>query len=666
MTESRRNIFAVILIAALGCIVYANSLNNGFLYDDEQVVESNDFLSSWSNIRYFDTPRYFSGSGEETYRPGVTLSYFFDSIRGHGKTAAFHQTSLALHIACGILLYFFLLDLIPFLDRKRDPALIALFAALLFVAHPAQTEAVDSIGFREELIYTAFSLLALLSFAAYRHRTQRRFLILSALSYLLALLSKESALPLIAIIVLTDLYRRKDAAANRSGPEKFKLSHYAWHLTALLIYVYIRFVWMVKPGVLGSAMPGTGHPGGSLYTALLTSSRIFMNYLSLLALPIKLSAEGYYRYIIDPSRSILEPRTAASVAALAALAAFTLRNLWKHRLFSFCVLWFFIWLAPAANIMPLNQPYAERYLYAATAGFCLFLAAMLVHPHYFTTRETTPAGPSRTKPLFIVLVPVLIGYSILTFNRNKIWSDRLVFWREITMHPPATARAYANLGFAHFKRGMFPEAIAAYQQAIKINPYDDDAHKKLSEVYLDMNDYDSAQRYAETALRLRPDKAIDHKLLDAAAGSAQTSVRLYSEGAMNHNQLGRVFLRRQEYARAREQFQAAIRLDPFLSQAYNNLAIGYFKEGRYDNAIEQYRRALEFNPRLGSIHINIGLAYAAKNDWPHAEESFTQALAIEPDSAAAHHELDRLHEQMGGKRLNSIPDTPAPGKKGTP
>ncbi len=619
---ARRNILAAILIAALGCIVYANSLHNGFVYDDELVVEDNGFLSSWSNVLYFNAPQYFSGSGEHTYRPVKTLSYFFDFMRGHGQAAAFHQTNMVLHIACGVLLYFFLLDLIPFLDRKRDPALIALFAALLFVAHPAQTEAVDSIGFREAIICAAFSLLALLSFAAYRRRTQQRFLILSALSYLLALLSKESALPLIAVIFLIDLYRRQDAAGNKGGPAELKFSHYAWHLAVLLIYIYVRFVWMVESGVV-SSLPGVGHPGGSLYTALLTSSRIFMRYLSLLFLPVGLAAEGSYRYIIDPSRSILEPRTAASVAALAALAIFTLQNLWKHRLFSFCVLWFFLWLAPTSNIMPLNNPMAERYLYFSTAGFCLFLATLLAYPSYFTQGRAPSAGSGQARPLFVVLVPILIGYSILTFNRNKVWGDRLVFWREVTARPPVSERAYANLGFAYFKKRMFPEAIAAYQQSIKTTPHYADAYKNLSAVYLESGDYEAAQRHAEAAVSLHPKDAI------------------------NRNQLGRVFLRKQEYEKAREEFQAATRLDPFMAPSYNNLAICYFKEGRYDDAVAQYRRALEFNPRLGSIHVNMGMAYAAQNDPLRAEAAFAKALQVEPGSASAYYELGRLHAKMG-------------------
>ena len=626
INTSHRNFLGVILIAALGCVLYVNSLGNSFVYDDELVVEGRSFLSSWDNLRYFNTPRYFTGSGEYTYRPVKTLSYFFDFIRGHGKAAAFHQTNMILHILCGFLLYFFLLNLMPFLDRTRDAAMIALFASLLFVAHPVQTESVDSIGYRHELLYVFFSLASLLSFVAYRRKERRRWLILSALGYLLALLCKEAALPLIFVIILIDLYRRKSAAGDKGPVVELNVGHYAWHLAAILAYAYIRFAWMVLPGAVVSSLDDAVPLGGGAYAALLTSSRIFMRYLGVLLLPVKLSAEGFYRYKLDPSRSILEPRTAASVAALAALAAFALRNLWRRRLFSFCVLWFFLWLIPESNILPLNSPYAERYLYVASAGFCLFLATMLVDPCYFTTRDAKSAGSVRAKPLFVALVGILFGYSILTVNRNKVWHDRFVFWQEVTNHPPATSRAYANLGGAYFKRGKVPEAKAAYQQALKISPNYADAHKNLSDIYLESGDYEGALFHAEAAVRLN---------------------RLGPLSGIYHNQLGRVFLRTREYARASEEFEEAIRQDPFLAQAHNNLAIVFFKEGRYDSAIEQYRLALKLNPGLGNIHVNIGLAYAAKNDWVHAEESFTQALAQEPNSVAAHYQLSRVYARLG-------------------
>ena len=64
MTEIPRlnNIIAVIIIILLGFAVYANSLANGFVYDDELVVNKNPFISSFKNLKHLFTGYYFAGS----------------------------------------------------------------------------------------------------------------------------------------------------------------------------------------------------------------------------------------------------------------------------------------------------------------------------------------------------------------------------------------------------------------------------------------------------------------------------------------------------------------------------------------------------------------------------------------------------------------------------
>lgn len=622
MIKLNRNFLVLLLIVLLGFIVYANSLHNGFVYDDELVVESNSFLSSWSNLRYFFSPLYFSGSGEYTFRPMLTLTYFFDYIRGNANPTAFHQTNVVLHIINGLLFYLLLLFIIPFLDKKHNVKLIALFSALIFVAHPIQTESVNGIAFREEILVAFFSLSAVLLFILNKIKGRSIFFILSLISYFLALLSKESALPLIFIIFLIDWYyefERKTTKTKRSS-FGFKFTPYLGYAAVLLIYIYIRFIWMRGGGQISSVV-NIPYPGGSLYTSMLTSSRIIMKYLALLIFPLKLSVEYFNYYLVYPSRSILEPKTLASLVILLSLLIFIVRNFWKYRIFTFSVLWFFIWLVPVVNLLPLNHPMAERYLYISTAGFCLFLSTSIANLFYSASRK--PLATSVNKAQIIFLVFLLSAYSILTINRNKVWKESLIFWNEAIKQSPNSERAYTNLGYAYFKKKMYNESINAYQQSIKENPDYADAYRDLSLSYLELSKYDEAQRYAGIALRLEPNSA------------------LY------HNQQGRVFLAKKEYEKARIEFEKTIEINPFYAPAYNNLAISYFREEKYEEAIQEYNKVLGLNLRDASVYVNLGLVYFAKNDLVQAEENFLLALKIDPDLVDAHNNLGVIYLRQG-------------------
>ncbi|MFA5199747.1 MAG: tetratricopeptide repeat protein [Candidatus Omnitrophota bacterium] len=615
-----RNLLAFVLIILLGFAAYANSLNNGFVYDDELVAQDRSFLSSWDNLRYFLSPVYFSGSGEYTFRPVLTLTYLFDYTRGNGKPESFHQTSLVFHIINALLLYLLLLQIIPFLDKRLNFKLVALLASLIFVVHPIQTESVDGIAFREEILVAFFSLISLLFFIMNKIKGKAFLLIISLISYFLALLCKESALSLIPIIFLVDLFYEDKTNKKERFTSRFKLHSYIGYFAVLITYIYIRFFWMKGAGEI-SALVNTTYPGGSLYTSILTSSRIILKYLALLVFPFPLSVEYYNYYIVYPSRSFFEPKTFASLIFLFSLSVFLIRNFWKYRLFTFSILWFFIWLGPVINLLPLNHPLAERYLYIPAAGFFIILSVVIINPLYFKARATLKQNINKVQIYFLIFL--FSGYLILTINRNKIWKNPIIFWNEAMKQPPNSARAYTNLGYAYFKKGMYDEAIKAYQQSIKESPDYADPYMDLSLVFLELRNYDQAQQNIEIAMRLKP-------------GSA-----------LSHNQQGRIFLAKKDYLKAQAEFEKAIEIEPFYAPAFNNLAICYFRQGDYEKAIEGYKKVLNLNLRPASVYVNLGLAYLLKNDLSSAEENFLIALKIDPQLVDAYNNLGVIYLRQG-------------------
>src|SRR3990172_2319184 len=147
----------ILLIIALPLIAFLNSLENTFVYDDVFTITDNYFIRDWGNVPIFFTEDYFKYSGEVTYRPVVTFSYFIDYFLWHLNPVGFHLTNILLHIVNVVLVYL----LVSAVSRSRTTAFLT---STLFALHPILTEAVNGISYREDLLTTTFFLSSILLF----------------------------------------------------------------------------------------------------------------------------------------------------------------------------------------------------------------------------------------------------------------------------------------------------------------------------------------------------------------------------------------------------------------------------------------------------------------------------------------------------------------------
>ena len=196
------HILASLFIAAVVAAIYSNTLDSTFHLDDFKQVTGNRALRSLDNLFSILT----------TQKRGVTgatfaLNYAFGGMDVRG----YHIVNISIHAINSILVYFMLFLAIPFIPGLKERARrIALFSALLFAAHPVQTQAVTYITQRQESLSALFCLLALIFFIlALRSSVQIKRVLLYAvvpICYLLAFYSKEIAVTLPALILLFDLY----------------------------------------------------------------------------------------------------------------------------------------------------------------------------------------------------------------------------------------------------------------------------------------------------------------------------------------------------------------------------------------------------------------------------------------------------------------------------
>lgn len=171
--------------------VYAGSLANGFVYDDDAQVLENAFVQNprlWSRI--FTGPVWsFWGLHTNFYRPLQFLCYWVMFRLAGPNPAAFHLFQLLLYAASVVLVY--LLG-----RRLLEDRLVAFLGALLWAMHPLHVEAVAWISALPDVAYGFFYLLALLLFLRAEKAANGRWRghTLAALALFGALLFKEMAL----------------------------------------------------------------------------------------------------------------------------------------------------------------------------------------------------------------------------------------------------------------------------------------------------------------------------------------------------------------------------------------------------------------------------------------------------------------------------------------
>ena len=201
----------VLLITMLSTGIYANTLSNGFVYDDITVLGR---VKSGEDIYKLFTREYFRISGEASYRPIVTITYFIDYKLFEFSTWGYHLTNIILHALNGILFYIFLYRASTIYGLFSENSFPILVTCLLFTAHPVLTEAVNVISYREDLLVFFFLFLSF-NFYLLLHVTDsflKKFAlyILSSICYILALFSKEMAatFPLLLLLLLFSQFLR--------------------------------------------------------------------------------------------------------------------------------------------------------------------------------------------------------------------------------------------------------------------------------------------------------------------------------------------------------------------------------------------------------------------------------------------------------------------------
>lgn len=142
---------SMVLIILLGIVVYSNSIDNRFIWDDHFLITNNESVKNWSGIPKVFTSDVEDGSGRRfiLYRPIQMVTYMFDYSLWHLNAKGYHLTNIALHILVSLSLFWLI-------NVLCGNTLISFLASMFFVAHPAHTEAITYISGRADSLSAFF------------------------------------------------------------------------------------------------------------------------------------------------------------------------------------------------------------------------------------------------------------------------------------------------------------------------------------------------------------------------------------------------------------------------------------------------------------------------------------------------------------------------------
>ena len=528
----------IFLVAAVALLLYAGTLDNAFVFDDNAAIRDNPVVHRADPIEIFSTD-YWSGYHADRsglYRPLTVLTYALQYRFNGNAPFAYHLLNLLLHAATALLWYRLALDM----TRAPD---LALAAALLFAVHPAISEAVCTVVGRADLLATALTATTLLLHL-------RRHTAGAAFSLCLALLCKESAIVALGLLALADVFQYR--AFSRKSYRK----PYVIYTGVVLAILAWRF------HVLGGLGPGQidhlDNPLVELAPALrlLNATNLVGRYMGLLALPSELSAD--YSYAALPlTTQFLSPHLALVVLALILIPIACVYTWHRHPRLCFGLAWTLLGLAPVANIwLTIGTIMAERLLYLPAFGFCFALATLL----------------QQTQWRSIALILLLTLFSLRTAMRVTDWQDNHSLFSSATQSYPQSARSWRALGKAHLQRGEYQQGRTALNRALEILP-------EYYEVYNDLGGH-----HIQTAQ------------YDRALGNLEASLRIDAKFAPTWLNMGLAFYHLQRKKQAQQAFQQALRLAPHYAQAIYNLGVLALESGDQEKAISCFSRVLELEP----------------------------------------------------------------------
>ncbi len=525
-------------IILLTFIVFSNTLKNGFIvnWDDDGYILNNAAVQQLNNknIKEIFTTFYMGN-----YHPLTTISYATEFHFFKQNPKAYHFMNLLLHL-CNVVLVFFFVKL---LTKKN---LTPLMVGALFAIHPLHVESVAWISERKDVLYSFFFLLSLIFYMRFSENGKLQNYVLAFLFFLLSLLSKSAAVILPLILLLIDYY--KNIKINVRG------------ILLKLPFFILAVVFGIIALKSQDAQQQHLTPDYTLINSFFVATYGLSFYIFKFFVPVLLSA--FYPHPVLEGE-ILPLIYYLSPLLIILFVFIVFRMVKEKKVLVFGFLFFFFSLALVLQFFPVGGAVvAERYTYMAYVGLAFIVGVFL--ENLFDKQINNQTF------ILSVFTTIVLIFSVLTYNRNKVWADGISLFDDVIKKHPNAFYAYHSRGIAYYYAGNYKQSLKDYDKATELN-----------------NTY---------------------------------GLTFYNKG------LAQMMLK--QYADALLSFSRTIELIPTHDQAYNDRAIVYYNQNQLDAALKDYNKAIELNPLNARAYYNRGALYYRLTEMTNACTDWQKAQSL--------------------------------------
>lgn len=615
LCRCRAPLLAGLIITLLALIIYLPTLNAPFVLDDEANITSNMMLRDMANFWPPSGSRYLA-------HLTFAINYYLGGLQPRG----YHLVNTSLHILSGLTLYGIVraIFLTPAMQkggevvalRYRGP--VALLSAVIFTAHPLNTQAVIYITQRFTVMASLLYLLSVYLYLKYRRGAEDKgqsgpypivFYLLSILAALGAAKTKEISLTLPVVIVLLEYVFFTEPHRWISRRRLLSLLPYALVLIIIPLAVLGPELGLWAPDtVVGNGLTRAQQIRDikelSSYSYLLTQFTVLPKYIRLFFLPLWQNLD--YDYPLY--HSFLNLRVMAGFLFLLitfALAFLTARQARRTErplllLAAAGIMWFFITLSVESTVLPIRDVIFEHRMYLPGAGLCLGLSVFIVN--ICAARQKSIRG----KALIITALLIIMPLSILSIKRGLLWSSNQRLLEDVVQKSPKKARAHNNLGVFYEKSGKLDKAIVEFRETIALEPEHPLPYKNLSRVLhksgdtrgavealrpvLDSNPGDLAARAALAAIYR------DEGFLEKSEKEYKILLTLLPDDVGVRSNLANIFALQGRFPEAAGEYKEILRLRPDMAAAYYYLGLALERGGSAGEALYYYRKFIELAP----------------------------------------------------------------------
>jgi len=516
-------------------------------------------------VQNFDIQALFTNHYVGNYIPLTMLAHAIGWLLFENNDAGHHAINILFHLINGILIY-------NLGKRLFKNNVLANIGAIIFLLHPLQIESVGWISELKNILSTTFYLGGMLSYLNYFDSGKQKYYLITLLFFILACLSKSSAVIFSLIILFLDFFLNK----------KFEVKSILNKIPFLILAIIFGIInikaqtadQFINYSHAFSFLQRIGFAGFAL-----------LKYLVLFVFPVNLSVIYPYPEIKN-STFILGY---IFLIVLFIMFFFLIKN--KKTDWLYLILFIVINLILVLQFVPFGEVlYADRYMYIPLAGFAWLTGYLF----------------SKTKiPVRLISGCLIVLLAALTFIRSTAWSSAISLYEDIIKKYPKQFIALNSAGVEYMFLNNDAKALEYLNRAVVAAPNNYKGFYNRGLLYLKNN---------------KPELAIK---------SFNQSLQLYDYSKAYVGRAAAYYMLK-DLPKAINDANIVLQTDPNNAKARFVLANSYNDLNKIDDALREYNKCIQINPDDPNYYFKRAIVYGKQQDFNQCLNDLTVCIHLDP------------------------------------